>query len=434
MPLAAVRPDAVRRGCRRRHRAGRGRGHPDASRRPKVLHELAGKPLVWHALSRGRRPRARPAGRRARPRPRAGRRVPGSARRPAAGRRWRSRTSSSAPATPARARWRSPATLTGTVLVTYGDVPLLRTETLAALADEHAAAGNAVTVLTADRRRPDRLRPDHPRRRRRAASASSSRRTPTPSSGAIREVNSGVYAFDGAVLTDALGRLSDAQRRRRALPDRRGRHRPVDGRRVGTRAWPTTRSRPRGSTTGCSWPRLARVLNARLVRRGAARPGSPCTTRRPPGSTPTSPSARTPRSCPAPAAGRHHDRQRLLDRAGHHPDRLHGRRRRLGRPVALRTAPRSATGATVGPFSYLRPGAVLHADSKAGAFVEIKKSTGRRRVQGAAPVLHRRHHHRRRRQHRRRHDHRQLRRRPQVPHRHRRPRLRRQRLAPWSRR
>ena len=26
----------------------------------------------------------------------------------------------------------------------------------------------------------------------------------------IREVNSGVYAFDGAVLTDALSRLSDA--------------------------------------------------------------------------------------------------------------------------------------------------------------------------------------------------------------------------------
>jgi bifunctional UDP-N-acetylglucosamine pyrophosphorylase / glucosamine-1-phosphate N-acetyltransferase len=31
-------------------------------------------------------------------------------------------------------------------------------------------------------------------------------------------------------------------------------------------------------------------------------------------------------------------------------------------------------GASVGPFSYLRPGAVLHEDSKAGAFVEIKNS------------------------------------------------------------
>ena len=37
----------------------------------------------------------------------------------------------------------------GIVLVTYGDMPLLRAETLATLVREHAAAGNAVTVLTA---------------------------------------------------------------------------------------------------------------------------------------------------------------------------------------------------------------------------------------------------------------------------------------------
>ena len=35
------------------------------------------------------------------------------------------------------------------MLVTYGDVPLLRTSTLAALAAEHRANGNAVTMLTA---------------------------------------------------------------------------------------------------------------------------------------------------------------------------------------------------------------------------------------------------------------------------------------------
>ena len=40
---------------------------------------------------------------------------------------------------PAPARWRSPGTLTGTVLVTYGDVPLLRAETLSALVGEHTS-------------------------------------------------------------------------------------------------------------------------------------------------------------------------------------------------------------------------------------------------------------------------------------------------------
>ncbi len=39
--------------------------------------------------------------------------------------------------------------LRGIVVVTYGDMPLLRAETLAALVREHAVAGNAVTVLTA---------------------------------------------------------------------------------------------------------------------------------------------------------------------------------------------------------------------------------------------------------------------------------------------
>src|ERR1700749_3454724 len=39
--------------------------------------------------------------------------------------------------------------MSGTVIVTYGDMPLLRGQTLGALARRHQAAGNAVTVLTA---------------------------------------------------------------------------------------------------------------------------------------------------------------------------------------------------------------------------------------------------------------------------------------------
>ena len=41
-----------------------------------------------------------------------------------------------------------PAATSGTVVITYGDVPLLDRETLAALLAEHVAAANAVTVLT----------------------------------------------------------------------------------------------------------------------------------------------------------------------------------------------------------------------------------------------------------------------------------------------
>ncbi|MGH3434335.1 MAG: NTP transferase domain-containing protein, partial [Thermocrispum sp.] len=41
-----------------------------------------------------------------------------------------------------------PSGLIGTVLVSYGDVPLLDTDTLAALLAQHEAARSAVTVLT----------------------------------------------------------------------------------------------------------------------------------------------------------------------------------------------------------------------------------------------------------------------------------------------
>ena len=47
-------------------------------------------------------------------------------------------------------------------------------------------------------------------------------------------------------------------------------------------------------------------------------------------------------------------------------------------------------GATVGPFSYLRPGTRLGARGKIGGFVETKNASDRRRRQGAAPVLRRR--------------------------------------------
>src|SRR5690242_164256 len=42
-----------------------------------------------------------------------------------------------------------PAGLRGTVLVTYGDVPLLAGDTLRSLVEEHVATGSAVTVITA---------------------------------------------------------------------------------------------------------------------------------------------------------------------------------------------------------------------------------------------------------------------------------------------
>ncbi len=97
--------------------------------------------------------------------------------------------------------------LTGTVVVTYGDVPLLTGETLRALVDDHAEQGNAVTVLTAQLDEPT----GYGRVVRGAdgsVDAIVEEKDATSAERAIREINSGIYAFDVAALRDGLARLT----------------------------------------------------------------------------------------------------------------------------------------------------------------------------------------------------------------------------------
>jgi len=97
--------------------------------------------------------------------------------------------------------------LPGVVVVTYGDMPLLRAQTLAALVREHQAAGNAVTVLTA--RVPDPsgygriIRDDGGSLAEIVEDADA-----TAAQRAIDEINSGCYAFDGTLLADAVKRVA----------------------------------------------------------------------------------------------------------------------------------------------------------------------------------------------------------------------------------
>jgi bifunctional UDP-N-acetylglucosamine pyrophosphorylase/glucosamine-1-phosphate N-acetyltransferase len=97
--------------------------------------------------------------------------------------------------------------MSGTVLVTYGDMPLLRAATLASLAREHATAGNAVTVLTARVGDPagyGRIIRDE----RGELAGIVEHADATPGQRAIDEINSGCYAFDGTLLADAVKRLA----------------------------------------------------------------------------------------------------------------------------------------------------------------------------------------------------------------------------------
>ena len=120
----------------------------------------------------------------------------------------------------------------GTVVVTYGDMPLLRGQTLRELVDGHHQAGNAVTVLTA--------RGDFPGFGRIVRDAGGAflriveERDATPEERSIDECNSGCYAFDGPLLADAIKRVTtDNDQQQEYLTDVVGILRG-DGHQVGT--------------------------------------------------------------------------------------------------------------------------------------------------------------------------------------------------------
>jgi bifunctional UDP-N-acetylglucosamine pyrophosphorylase/glucosamine-1-phosphate N-acetyltransferase len=95
----------------------------------------------------------------------------------------------------------------GVVVVTYGDMPLLRGETLQELVRAHQAGGSAVTVLTTMATEPagyGRIVRDKAGTLARIVED----RDATSEELAIQEINSGCYAFDGALLLDAIKRVT----------------------------------------------------------------------------------------------------------------------------------------------------------------------------------------------------------------------------------
>jgi bifunctional UDP-N-acetylglucosamine pyrophosphorylase/glucosamine-1-phosphate N-acetyltransferase len=97
----------------------------------------------------------------------------------------------------------------GTVLVAPGDAPLLRPETLRALVDLHESSGAGATMLTSVVDDPSGygrvLREDSG-----AVREVVEHRDATPEQLAVQEVSAGVFAFDAALLADALSRLTSA--------------------------------------------------------------------------------------------------------------------------------------------------------------------------------------------------------------------------------
>ncbi|GAA3601638.1 bifunctional UDP-N-acetylglucosamine diphosphorylase/glucosamine-1-phosphate N-acetyltransferase GlmU [Nonomuraea rosea] len=261
--------------------------------------------------------------------------------------------------------------ISGTVLVTYGDVPLLRTQTLTGLLERHTADGNAVTVLTAEVPDPTgygRIIRDEAG----AVLEIVEEKDASAAQRAIKEMNSGIYAFDGLLLADAVKRVStDNAQGEEYLTDvlsiLRG-----DGHRVGA-CVAGDFVEVEGVNDRVQLAAARKVLNGRLLEehmRGGV-------TIIDPGSTWIDVGVRI-----AP------------DAVVHPGTQLHGSTvieggaeigpgttltdTRVGEGAIVRNAVCDSAEigpeASVGPYAYLRPGTVLGRKSKAGTFVEMKNS------------------------------------------------------------
>lgn len=156
----------------------------------------------------------------------------------------------------------------GTVLVVFSDTPMLRGQTLATLAAEHQASGAAVTVLTAKAPDPTgygRIIRDEAGQ----VVGIIEEADATPEQRAMTEISSGIFAFDGDLLADAVKRVPTAN----AAGEEYLTEVPAilrgDGHRVGS-ALCADFDEVQGVNNQAQLARARRVLNERLLARWMA--------------------------------------------------------------------------------------------------------------------------------------------------------------------
>jgi bifunctional UDP-N-acetylglucosamine pyrophosphorylase/glucosamine-1-phosphate N-acetyltransferase len=263
----------------------------------------------------------------------------------------------------------------GTVIVLNGDAPLIRPETIAGLAEAHLRSGAAATIATAVLddpsgygrviRAPDGT-VDHVVETKVAGDASELELR-------VREVSTGLYAFEARELVEALERVrSDNAQGEHYLPDVlpliRGHERTVAAYEV------PDPLETLGVNDRVELARVTAIAQRRIHERHMLA-----------GVTIVNPEATV-----IDADVEIDEDTLIAPFTSLHGSTRIGARSTIG-PVSTLIDTRVgeqatvihsyATGAqigervSVGPFAYLRPGTVLRAGSKAGTFVEIKNST-----------------------------------------------------------
>jgi bifunctional UDP-N-acetylglucosamine pyrophosphorylase/glucosamine-1-phosphate N-acetyltransferase len=263
-----------------------------------------------------------------------------------------------------------PQDATGTVLVLPGDAPLLTPATLTELVASHTASGAAATMLTSELTDPTGYG-----RVIRTEVGDVQRivehKDATEGELAIGEVAAGVYAFDHALLRDAVGRLSrDNAQGEEYLPDVIG-ILVGDGRRVAALTAPAAETA--GVNDRVQLADAHRVYNARLLEahmRAGVTVVDPATTwvdatvTLEPDVTllPSVDLHGTTHIAEAAIVGPQVSLTDTTVGAGAVIDRTVGKQAEVG------------AGATIGPFAYLRPGTRLGDGVHIGTYVELKNS------------------------------------------------------------
>lgn len=266
---------------------------------------------------------------------------------------------------------RGVSTNTGTIVVTYGDVPLLTPELLRDLVAEHHTTGSAATVLTT--RLEDPTGYGRVLRSGDEVTGIVEQKDADEAQRQVKEINSGIYAFDAAALTEALAQVSTENAQgEKYLTDVLSIARS-SGRRVSALV-----TEDRWQVEGANDRVQLQALGAELNRRtifAAMRAGTtvidPATTWI--DTTVTLEEDTTLLPGTQLHGATHISRDAVIGPDTSLRDVTVGEGAQVIRTHA--TGASIGAGGAVGPFSYLRPGTVLGEDGKIGAFYETKNVT-----------------------------------------------------------
>jgi bifunctional UDP-N-acetylglucosamine pyrophosphorylase/glucosamine-1-phosphate N-acetyltransferase len=259
----------------------------------------------------------------------------------------------------------------GTVVVMFGDTPLLEGETVAGLVADHTGSGRALTILTAEVENPfgyGRIIRDASG----GVAAIVEQKEATPEQAAINEINSGIFAFDGVFLADAVTKITNDNAKGEYYLTDVVEIAHAQGLTVGAFTIDDV-MQTEGANDRAQLAGLAAEMNRRVLTRWM----KDGVTVVDPASTWVDVTAELAQDVTLLPGVQLHGSTRIGEDAVVGPDttltdvtvgkgasvvRTHGSGAVIGE------------GASVGPFSFLRPGTVLGAKGKIGTFVETKNA------------------------------------------------------------